>query len=288
MDNMTLPHDLELSRITSDKLAALKTILKEMNSAVVAYSGGVDSAFLLKAAVDELGDRVLAVTADSKTIPRAELEAATRLARLLGARHLIVNTNELSDPQFAANQPDRCYHCKKALFATLTKIARDKQIDYVIEGSNLSDLSDYRPGMKAVDQFRVRSPLKEAGLTKDEIRFLSREAGLPTWDKPAAPCLSSRIPYGSKITEERLRRIEAAEAFLHELGFRVLRVRDHGPVARIEVPKADLPRMLTDDLSQRVGEKLRELGFQYVTVDLSGFRSGSLNEALVRKPDGQE
>lgn len=288
MDNMTLPHDLELSRITSDKLAALKTILKEMNSAVVAYSGGVDSAFLLKAAVDELGNRVLAVTADSQTIPRAELEAATRLARLLGARHLIVNTNELSDPQFAANPPDRCYHCKKALFATLTKIARDKQIDYVIEGSNLSDLSDYRPGMKAVDQFRVRSPLKEAGLTKDEIRFLSREAGLPTWDKPAAPCLSSRIPYGSKITEERLRRIEAAEAFLHELGFRVLRVRDHGPVARIEVPKADLPRMLTDDLSQRVGEKLRELGFQYVTVDLSGFRSGSLNEALVRKPDGQE
>ena len=288
MDNMTLPHDLELSRITSDKLAALKTILKEMNSAVVAYSGGVDSAFLLKAAVDELGNRVLAVTADSQTIPRAELEAATRLARLLGARHLIVNTNELSDPQFAANPPDRCYHCKKALFATLTKIAHDKQIAYVIEGSNLSDLSDYRPGMKAVDQFRVRSPLKEAGLTKDEIRFLSREAGLPTWDKPAAPCLSSRIPYGSKITEERLRRIEDAEAFLHELGFRVLRVRDHGPVARIEVPKADLPRMLTDDLSQRVGEKLRELGFQYVTVDLSGFRSGSLNEALVRKPDGQE
>lgn len=285
---MTLQHDQELSQATSSKLVALKTILKELHTVLVAYSGGVDSAFLLKAAVDELGDRVLAVTADSQTIPRAELQAATQLARSLGARHLIVNTNELSDPQFATNPPDRCYHCKKTLFATLTKIARERQIEYVIEGSNLSDLGDYRPGTKAVDQFQVRSPLKEAGLTKDEIRLLSRDAGLPTWDKPAAPCLSSRIPYGSEITVERLRRIEAAEAFLHELGFKILRVRDHGTVGRIEVPKEDLPRLLSDDVSERVGEKLKTLGFQFVAVDLRGFRSGSLNEALDGKPDGQK
>jgi uncharacterized protein len=269
------------------KLDALRTSLRDLGSIVVAYSGGVDSAFLLKVAVDELGDKALAVTADSETIPRSELEQARNLAGTLGAKHIVVTTNEMCDPDFVANPPDRCFHCKKTLFGTLTELADDKSIDHVVEGSNASDSDDYRPGMKAVDQFKVHSPLKDAGLTKDEIRALSRELGLPTWDKPAAPCLSSRIPYGSAITSDKLQRIEAAEKYLREQGFKILRVRDHDDVARLEVPREDLPRLLDDGFSAKVTAQLKSLGYRYVTVDLAGFRSGSLNDVLKDSDYGQ-
>jgi uncharacterized protein len=285
MTQLDRPADGAGKQSLVDKLAGLKRNLDQMGSALVAFSGGVDSTFLLKVAVDQLGDRVLAVTADSETIPRAELELARHNAAAFGARHLVVNTNEMCDPDFVANPPDRCFHCKKTLFSTLTDLAKEHGVHCVIEGSNISDVSDYRPGFKAVSQFEVRSPLKEVGLTKEEIRELSKQFGLSTWDKPAAPCLSSRIPYGSKITSEKLQRIEAAEKYIRELGFSVLRVRDHGDVARIEVPRESMTRFLGNGMSENVTARLKTLGYQYVTIDLLGFRSGSLNEALKETGD---
>lgn len=269
------------------KLTVLRGRLRDLGSVLIAYSGGVDSAFLLKVAVDELGQQALAVTADSETIPRSELEHARELAQSLGANHLVVGTNEMCDPDFVANPPERCFHCKKTLFGTLTDLAAEKGIEHVLEGSNLSDLSDYRPGMKAVDQFKVISPLKEAGLTKDDIRRLSKQLDLPTWDKPAAPCLSSRIPYGSIITSDKLHRIEEAEKFVRGLGFRIFRVRDHDDIARLEVTAEDLPRFITGKVADDVVEKLKSLGYRYVTVDLAGFRSGSLNDVLKDPDHGQ-
>lgn len=288
MDGQERATDSTISNDLSAKLDVLRRTLHDLGSAVVAYSGGVDSTFLLKVAVDQLGDQALAVTADSETIPRAELDMARKLAQSIGARHLVVNTNEMCDPDFVANPPDRCFHCKKTLFGTLTELAARQGIEHIVEGSNFSDLSDYRPGMKAVSQFKVLSPLREAGLTKDEIRELSQQFGLPTWDKPAAPCLSSRIPYGSEITIDKLHRIEEAEKYLRTLGFEVLRVRDHDDIARIEVPKEALPRFMEDGISEEVAEKLKSFGYRYVTVDLLGFRSGSLNEALKEPDDGQK
>ena len=276
----------EISNELGAKLAALRRTLRGLGSVAIAYSGGVDSAFLLKVAVDELGENVLAVTGDSETIPRTELDHARDLARSLGANHLVVGTNEMCDPNFVANPPERCFHCKKTLFGALTKLAAEKGISHVAEGSNFSDLDDYRPGMKAVEQFNILSPLKEAGLTKDDIRQLSRQLGLTTWNKPAAPCLSSRIPYGSAITTDKLRRIEEAEKYLRGLGFKILRVRDHDDIARIEVPPEDMPRFLGDGISTDVTEKLKSLGYRYVAVDLIGFRSGSLNEVLKDTDNG--
>ncbi|MEW5795162.1 MAG: ATP-dependent sacrificial sulfur transferase LarE [Candidatus Zixiibacteriota bacterium] len=286
MDNTVSSDRIDQDAALDGKLRSLRNLVKELGSALVAYSGGVDSAFLVKVAFEQLSEQVLAVTADSESIPRSELDAACRLARAIGVRHLVINTGELKDPLYIANAPDRCYHCKRTLFVSLTEIARQQGFRFVLEGSNFSDLADYRPGLKAVNQFRVRSPLREAGLTKDEIRTLSKQAGLPTWDKPAAPCLSSRIPYGSAVTTEKLRRIEAAEAFLRPLGFRELRVRDYDTAARIEVPMEDIPRLQSDALFPQVERKLKELGYQSVIVDPRGFRSGSLNEAILKDPHG--
>lgn len=230
----------------------------------------------------------MAVTAESDTLPKAELDLATATAAAFGVRHLVVPTDEMCDPDFVANSPDRCYHCKKTLFGRLTKLAEEFGFAKVVEGSNFSDLDDYRPGFKAVEQFSILSPLKDARLTKEDIRALSRKMNLPTWDKPAAPCLSSRIPYGSTITKEKLVRIERAESYLRRLGLTVLRVRDHDDVARIEVPPEQIAWLLDESRRVEITEKLKSYGYQYVTVDLLGFRSGSMNEVLKRGSNGQE
>ena len=270
------------------KLQQLKKSLSALKSVLVAFSGGVDSTFLLKVASTVLGDRVMAVTAESDTLPKAELELATVTAAAFRVRHQVVRTDEMCDPDFVANPPDRCYHCKKTLFGRLTELAQELGFEKVVEGSNFSDLDDYRPGFKAVERFSVHSPLKDARLTKEDIRVLSKKMNLPTWDKPAAPCLSSRIPYGSVITKEKLVRIERAESYLRSLGLAVLRVRDHEDVARIEVPPEQIAWLLDESRRVEITEKLKSYGYQYVTVDLLGFRSGSMNEALEKGNNGQE
>jgi uncharacterized protein len=285
MAEMPLAKQTTTGHPVDKKLAHLERLIDAMGSVLVAYSGGVDSAYLLKVAVERLGPKVLAVTADSPSIPREELEAATELAERIGAWHAVIATDEMNDADYVANAPDRCYHCKKTLFSLLTEYAREQGYEHIVEGTNLTDLSDYRPGSRAVAEFAVLSPLKEAGLTKDEIRELSRKAGLPTWDKPAAPCLSSRIPYGSPVTIEKLSRIEQAEGFIRSLGFTEFRVRDHGDIARIEVPRTDMPRLIESDPADAISARLKRLGYRYVAVDLIGFRSGSLNEVLELKDD---
>lgn len=219
------------------KLASLKNILSEMGSVLVAYSGGADSTFLLKVASSVLGDRVIAVTASSETYPPRELSEAMNNVKMLGAKHVVISTNELDDEKFASNTPERCYYCKKELFSKLVELAKQYELDWVADGSNFDDLNDFRPGMRAASDFGIRSPLREALLTKEDIRALSKEMGLPTWDKPPQPCLSTRFPYGIEITRERLSKVGLAEEFLAAFGMKQLRVRDHGDIARIEVPK---------------------------------------------------
>ena len=261
------------------KLDSLKRILSETGGTVVAFSGGTDSTFLLRVAHDELGEKAIAVTATSSSMPREELEDAAELAAQLGVRHLIIESDELESPGFVANSPDRCYHCKQLRFDALIELAEEEGFSYVVDGTNSDDQGDHRPGMRAARELGVRSPLMEAGFTKADIRAISRELGLPTWNKPSNACLASRVPYGTPITRERMQQIEQAERLLHNLGFTQVRVRAHAEVARIEVEAENLPVLLENRLP--IVEELRRLGFSYVTVDLEGYRTGSMNETLV-------
>ena len=264
----------------SSKLKRLEAILSDMRSVLVAYSGGADSTFLLKVASNILGDRAIAVTASSATYTPQELEEARKNTELIGAKHIIVHTNELDDPDFASNPPDRCYYCKKELFTKLFELAQQHSLNYVIDGSTCDDEKDFRPGTRAAVEFRVRSPLKDAGFTKEEIRALSRDMNLPTWDKPPLPCLSTRFPYGTQITKEKVVRVGRAEEFLAGFGIRQLRVRDHNNIARIEVPRKDMPLFLDEEISKQIMENFKDLGYTYVTLDLQGYRMGSMNEPL--------
>jgi pyridinium-3,5-biscarboxylic acid mononucleotide sulfurtransferase len=258
----------------------LHGLLSDLGSVIVAFSGGADSAYLAHAAHQVLGPRALAVTAESASYPDAHRQLALRVAREFGIPHEMIRTGELQRPDYRANPVNRCYFCKDELYSHLATLAQQRGFAAVVDGSNADDRGDYRPGRQAAREHGVRSPLDEAELSKDEIRQLSRAAGLPTWDVPASACLSSRIPYGSEVTEQKLRQIEAAEQVLREMGFRVFRVRHHDTLARLEIAREEMRRALEPAIAERLNRELRALGYQHVTVDVQGYRLGSLNEVL--------
>ena len=270
----------DISKDTLSKYKRLKNLLDEMGKVLVAFSGGVDSSFLLKIAVDVLGDNVLAVIASSETYPEKEKDDAVKLAKMLNVQYKIIQTKELDNPDFANNPPERCYFCKMELFSKLRDIAESEDIPYVLDGSNYEDISDFRPGAKAAEELGIRSPLKEVELVKSEIRQLSKNFDLPTWNKPALACLSSRFPYFTEIKPESIKQVALAEEYLRELGFNQVRVRHHGQVARVEIDPQEFPKIIDEDVRNRIIENFKKLGFIYISLDLAGFRSGSMNESL--------
>ncbi|HET7113336.1 MAG TPA: ATP-dependent sacrificial sulfur transferase LarE [Pyrinomonadaceae bacterium] len=258
----------------------LRELFRSLESVIVAYSGGVDSSYVAYVANAELGARAVCITGQSASLPAYQNDEIDRVVKSFGFNHEIINTDELDHPGYRANNGDRCYFCKDELYSKLESVARTRGIEYIVDGSTVDDLDDYRPGRQAAKQHAVRSPLIEVGLNKSEVRELSQRAMLPTWDKPASPCLSSRIAYGTTVTIERLQKVDRGEEILRELGFREFRVRHHDTLVRLEISLAEMDRVLQKDVVDQLAARFRELGFKYVTLDLHGFRSGSMNEAL--------
>jgi uncharacterized protein len=266
-----------------DKFQLLKDNLKALGSVAIAYSGGVDSTFLLRVAHDVLEDKTIAITAKSSTYPEREFNEATSYINKLGAKHIVIVSEELDIQGFSKNPTNRCYFCKKELFTKIKEVAASYNIKYVLDGSNLDDTGDFRPGMKAARELNVISPLKEAGLTKNDIRELSKKLDIPTWNKPSFACLSSRIPYGNEITVEKLGMIEKAEQMLLDMGFWQVRVRHHGEIARIEVAEDERKKFFNIEIMDKIGTEFKKLGFKYITLDLLGYRTGSMNEVLTEE-----
>jgi len=266
--------------IRSKKINKLEKILKDMGSIIIAFSGGVDSSFLLKISKEVLGKNVIAVTAKSPTHPKKEFKDAKKIAKSMGCRHIIVSSNELEIVQFRNNSRNRCYYCKKELFQKLISIKKKYKLNFIADGTNYDDLNTFRPGLKALKELKIISPLADAGLTKDEIRKYSRSLGLATWNKPAFACLSSRFPYGEKISKSKLKKIEKAESYLHSLGFSQIRVRYHYPVARIEIGKEEIPGILKNNIREKIINNFKKMKFEYITLDLEGYRPGSMDKLL--------
>ncbi len=269
-----------LTKEQKDKLNELRKIIGELGSLAVGFSGGADSALLLAVAHEVLGERSLAVTAADASVPKREISEAKKFCEDRGIRHIMINTDPLSEESYRNNSSDRCYFCKRGIFSEIIKTAKENGIEYVAEGSNMDDLGDYRPGLKAIAELNVKSPLRDAGLNKSDIRMISKAMGLPTWNKPAYACLASRFVYGEQITEEKLHMIDRAEQFLIGLGFYEERVRMHGDLARIEVAADDIPRLASEEVRNKIYEEFRNIGFLFVTLDMKGYRTGSMNATL--------
>lgn len=262
------------------KLDVLKHKLQELESVAIAFSGGVDSTFLLKVAHDTLGDKCVAVTIHAMMHSSKEIEEAKAYTKALGVKHIVITLDNFDVKEFIENDTKRCYHCKKAIFTTILNVTKENNLNYVLDGTNLDDLGDYRPGLKALNELNIQSPLKDSNLTKQDIRVLSKELSVPTFNKPAFACLATRIPYGEKITNEKLRMIEKSEDYLQEIGFNQFRVRHHGDLARIEVEQKEIHKFFNEDLLKNTHNKLKEIGFKFVTLDLLGYRMGSMNEGI--------